>query len=249
MILTALEPKFQRLDEHLVTLSVLRDAFIKSDPYNFRREVRDGGRQHCYIVTEQRALLPMTFGILLGECLYHFRSSLDHLTLLTVPAALKVDVENTTQFPIVHNDNAFATFRGRHLRGVPDDAVTAIKEMQIYRPGGMAALLWLDILSNVDRHRRILVAGASVNWLSHDLVPEGEPVEWRLSNVPLEVGAEIGCAVFSKPKPDVDMNTNFSYNLQFFEPGARGLNVVETLRQIQQAILDWVIPALTPFIM
>ena len=239
----------QRVSEHLRGIRQISAEFTEGRPYTARLVLENGGREHVYVVAEDRAHVPPHLPLLVGECLYHMRSCLDYLVLLTVPATRRRQVEHTTQFVIREDQKGFDRARERALQHVPDEVVHAIWLAQPFQPTNTPHLKWLERLAMVDRHRRPAIAGGSlsglhvgpggVGWLSH---------EWRLSERPLAPGEEIGRVIFPQPVLDRELPAQLRYGLCFFEEPWPRLDVLMTLEGIAGTLGNQTIQALRHFL-
>jgi hypothetical protein len=69
--------------------------------------------------------------------------------------------------------------------------------------------------------------------MSRSVPPEqAEPFEWVFYPVPVQLGATIAHAVVPQSQRDMDMQVDFNYDVQFFEPGTLGVYVVNGLMLI-----------------
>lgn len=148
--------KYRRGEYHLLQLGYAVQAFLSANPYSAFEEVenKDGGIVHTWrgrIAAEP----PADWSPVIGECLYNFRSALDHITWGLARAKGR-----KTAFPTFRSKREFDRVTPTaHLRFVRRDARAFIEELQPYRhvDGPKAHLLaLLDRLSNDDKHREIL---------------------------------------------------------------------------------------------
>jgi hypothetical protein len=150
--------KTSRAKVHLDALGNELDMFRKSKPCSiFRKDNLKTGR---YEIRVKVATTPDSIPLILGDCLYCLRSSLDQAVWSL--AKLRVPYPEGTQFPILDTNNAKTrkTF-SRYTANVPAGALRLIKSLQPYhRADPSAHLLWrLNCLCNIDKHRRIPVHG------------------------------------------------------------------------------------------
>jgi hypothetical protein len=240
--------KLDRVHEHLTALDEMRKAFIDPRPYRTELKGEEDGCQQVFIVSQVISTIPDQFGILVGECLYHLRSSLDYMTLLTIPKHQRLTLEKQSQFPIVTNvEQTFGPFAKRHLQGVPESVQSVMRELQPFEPNGVITLFALETLSNVDKHRRPAIAGAAVAGMQRS-VPrdEIEPVKWTFGFGPLVLGSEVARAVVPVGQAHTKVDADFNYEIMFYEPGAIGTYVVHGLQMMRERIKNRVLPAILP---
>jgi hypothetical protein len=150
--------KLERSKEVLADLETEVAEFIQDKPYDVAQQIRgDAMVWELRLVKEP----PVRFGVIAGEIAHDLRSALDHLAWSLVERnGQRPDRE--TAFPIQREqDDALLA---RQLRGVSDDDIAAIRELQPYqkeRPD--QDYLWrLHDFNRVDKHRLLQVAAVVV---------------------------------------------------------------------------------------
>lgn len=159
--------KMNRAEEHLKTIGLMLEEFVKSDFYETVGEKDYKGR----LVARAKNVKdpPPELSVLIGDCVFNFRSALDQLAYALASAhtdPLPEAFAKTSAFPIF---NSGPTFRrkgaagGRHkIRGMRPSTQAAIERLQPYhrRKRPLLAALWhLEELSNVDKHRLVHLTG------------------------------------------------------------------------------------------
>ncbi len=166
--------KLDRAQEHLRDFQDELWRYIDREPYEalLRQESKaKPGRLRAYLrVTEQP---PARLAILAGDAIHNTRSSLDHLAASIVPSKRR----SKAFFPIVGvprpgKIRGEPTPRERQdletwerfdsaTKGMPEEAVTAITDLQPFNHGPAAAqghvLSVINRLDNADKHRQLLV--------------------------------------------------------------------------------------------
>src|SRR5215469_14996221 len=148
--------KTVRAKEHLDDLRKRLRAFRESEPIRVSRE--DDIQNQRHIIRLHVKNIPDVFALIVGDCLYCLRSSLDQLVWAL--SKLTTDYPKWTQFPILEKSD---TKRLKACtQGVPAPAIHLIDSLQPYHGRDAAAisshLLWrLNLLCNIDKHRRIPV--------------------------------------------------------------------------------------------
>jgi len=156
--------KAVRAKKHLDNLRGELRRFRKAKPHTVRTEhdVKNGR----YLIHFKIRKVPPGITLIAGDFLTCTRAALDHLVWSL--AKLTLPYPEGTQFPILDRDIAsdkqIKNRFNKQLTGVPSDAVRIIESLQPYHGGNTAAiqshLLWrLNLLCNIDKHRRIPVHG------------------------------------------------------------------------------------------
>lgn len=182
--------KASRAKVHLDALRHEIDVFCNTQPCAlFRKEDPKRGR---YYLRAKLPATPDTIPLILGDLLYCLRSSLDQLTWSL--AKLTLPYPEGTQFPIFAklDKNTRRKFKA-YTTGVPLRAVKLIESLQPYhRANPSAHLLWrLNLLCNIDKHRRIPVHGDETVFHFPGVPPhigshvEGDP-DQQMASLPLE---------------------------------------------------------------
>jgi hypothetical protein len=145
----------------------LRSADLSKTSTPYERKSR------CFVVTvDETQVLPVVWGLQLGNIVHNLRSSLDHLAWAVVargrrpPTVLTEGQQSGVMFPISATVAAFRAQLARRLPGARRDDVTRIRRAQPFRdpetarpigvaPADMHPLSILQRLSNADKHRSI----------------------------------------------------------------------------------------------
>jgi hypothetical protein len=215
-------------------------------------------------------------GLLVGDCLQCFRTTLDHLAFELASAFTKPltdEIEKDSEFPIIGDRNKvglgagpqmFASSGSRKIRGIDPAAQTVIKGLQPYHRGQAFTddPLWrLHELNRLDKHRVLHVIAASVegfSWTPGDaenvsltvvrgfLQGVANPVEGRTQV------ARWRSDTFDPIDPDKDMRMNFRPTLHVgfapTTPVVGGAPVLDVLREIDDHIVSDVLPPLVGFL-
>src|ERR1700730_14491092 len=90
--------KLDRVGDHLKRFREERDAFLNGDANGVRNEV-DSVNGYLSVIAFSHAAPPKLYSVLMGELLYHMRSTLDYTAcLLTDPSG--GIVHTSVEFPI-----------------------------------------------------------------------------------------------------------------------------------------------------
>lgn len=160
--LAGIRAKVSRGMEHLEVLHGEALAFISPETYELVSEFEP--EQDCHVI-RLRVLreIPLRFGILAGEAVQQFRSSLDHLAVQL--ARLNNPRTGTANFPIYTSRQVYTTPTGRKGHSPQDVCrrlfrpadLARIERMQPYNQPvpSNAGLAVLQRFSNLDKHSLI----------------------------------------------------------------------------------------------
>jgi hypothetical protein len=184
----------------------------------------------------------------MGECLFDFRSALDHLALdlavAHIGSPLPPEVEERSEFPIFWKGPPSDRDLEWKIGAVHPEARDLIETMQPYGRTDRAALKYLASLHNFDKHRTLhLVTGAS-----RGMAWYGE-MEFSFTNFrPFSDGDVLARVALSDRRSDTD--PVFTFGVRFSEtgPGAAAPDAVTTLDWIGQHIEKGVIQPLARFL-
>lgn len=107
--------------------------------------------------------IPEKIGLIVGDCLQNLRTSLDYLVWELVMLAGNAP-NKKNMFPVCLTPQAFLSAEsGGRMQGVDAAPVALIKSIQPYHDGqpGATSLAILDELTNINKHRRLLLTDYS----------------------------------------------------------------------------------------
>jgi hypothetical protein len=224
--------KFERAEEHLSEVERAIVEYIDTDPYNIADEPERAGEWIIIRLRAIRTLPDPRWGVRIGEFLHDLRSALDNLVWQLV--LLNGETPwSKNQFPIYTKTAPSRARMDEVLRGVRDDHRAQIEELQPYHGEHVhrqikAALAWLALLSNIDKHRflhptitalregdataEVLEAtpegGAEVVWTAGALQDGAELMRWRVTTPDTKVtmgGQMTFPIVFGDPRVDLNL--------------------------------------------
>jgi hypothetical protein len=99
--------------------------------------------------------MPFDVILMAGDIIHHLRSALDHLAFNLVQVGGGIP-DTQTCFPIAETREKYETTKARKVRGMRDEAKTAIDDLCPYG-GGNEALWRIHYLDIVDKHRELIV--------------------------------------------------------------------------------------------
>jgi hypothetical protein len=271
--LEAVDLKLKRAQDRLGSLTDAANEFL-SEPDNHTVAMEDHPHPPGFIlrVKEVRSP-PPEIGILIGECVQHYRSALDYLAFQLLVANrtghIPAKLIKRSEFPI---SNSGPKFRGRFnrkgeplggsgwakLAGVGSEAATVIERLQPYhrRKNPGSRVLWqLQELSNIDKHRLLHVThggqrGSAMTVIKHRNVARLDGPGFIPG--PFKRGAVIAeykiIPIDPRYGAHVDMNPELLTHIVFGKGSAarsvRGLSVLPVLSSIGDFIASDVLPPL-----
>lgn len=256
-----------RAQEHLDALEEEIASFIEREPYVVSYERKPDGSEHIFRA-HIRDPAPLTFGILVGECLQNMRSALDHLVWQLAILSGKKTPNGQTAFPVCDTIDFFRSKRQRvKVADLAKEYRAAIEALQPFQVGGAARDHWLwylNELARIDRHRVLHVIGGlpdgpifsthpvdkSVDPIPYQLGQLGQTVTMTLqySATTFEDGAEVVNWAFDPPRPDVEMKGEFAFAVALGEGAGPPMRpVADVLDNILRHIEADVLPAVDKF--
>lgn len=157
--------KLNRGEEQLHAIKDSVNALLATELFQPRIEIDRSGRVviRCIQVREPDESL----ALLIGECAYSFRSALDHLAyqLATLHSGMPLPpkVERASAFPIFKSGTEYQRHAPAKVQGMSRAAQTSVERLQPYHRRKLptaVALLWLDQICNVDKHRALHPTGS-----------------------------------------------------------------------------------------
>jgi hypothetical protein len=226
------------------------DRFIHNNPYTVvRNDDVEAGKRLWIVQINKRPPL-VRWGALIGECLFNFRSALDHFAYDLALAGnnglpLSPQAEKDSEFPIFHTRAPTKGELDRKIGCVHPKARDLIERMQPYGRKDRAALKRLDVLHNYDKHRTLHLVEDVAGAVSYF----GEPPFDFLNFRPFKNGDVLASGPITSD-PERQHDPSFTFRVAFSEagPGAGAPDVGWTLRWIRQHIEDRVITPLMPFL-
>lgn len=258
--------KLEWARRHLDTFDGEINAWLKQGPFTTRVEV-DRKAKRIRILVDAHLPMPGHWSLMVGDIVHNMRSSLDHLTYelsmrgTTLPNKSEV---RQIQFPICVKHGEYWGLkkddgqRARRIKFVSPAAQAEIDGLQPYHRVNSAEshlLAVLGGLSNVDKHRHILVTAVLGAVPRFSVKGLGGPLSEKASitNITrsLEQGAVLTVIQFADalPESDVRVDPYLAGNVAFDEKGpGRGALVWNTLEGTHDFIRDDVFPKLEPFL-
>ena len=219
--------KLARVQENLVTLERELREFRAAHPYRIEVSTNREKTEH-YLRIFGLSEVSASISLLVGEILYHLRSSLDHLVYTLV----KVNCSRTsdrTGFPVFTDPAAFWR-RGEHgraargsglakIEGMSEAAQRLIESLQPYhalesslddsardRAMRRDELFVLNELARIDRHRMVSVVRAFIE-MNQPVMKRGRdgPVSGGGTSVVLTEGLQVYHCSYTAPTPPDDV--------------------------------------------
>lgn len=253
--------KLNRAEEHLQTILHAVQEFGESDFYETVGEMDRQGRFVARLRNVKHP--PPEMSILIGECVFNFRSALDQIAYALAAAHTKPlprSWARSSAFPIFNNGPQYRGRGGapatRKLRGMSRGARATIQRLQPFhrRKTPELAYLWvLEELSSIDKHRLIHLTAAVGVQSSFRIGGAGFMRMTKLEPLPVEIkdnaiaarfygtfDIEAGVDVKAEIRPDV------VFDRRSEATSVRGRSVARTLIMVRDVIGLIVLPALGP---
>jgi len=256
--------KLARAQMHAEEFERVCGRYAESRPYSVgeKQESYDNGILRTFFI-DNVAPIPKELPVILGDCIQNLRSALDHLAWQLVLAAGNTPTDRTA-FPIFESE---FTKKGkvRTIRidgGVDPRALALIEAAQPYvrkRRGQDPRddpLAILHDLSNIDKHRTLLLVGVSYDkkafWGEGVGLARAKPaVATRDEPIALEKNAVVEAVHYGVGHPHTDMDVDFEMSVRItFGDGERcgGQVVSDVLQQLLHAVGGVIVPALSRFL-
>jgi hypothetical protein len=197
-------PKVERAQKHLLELPSAIDTFHKSNPHAVSTR-RDPQTRKLIYYASRAEPVPLSLSTIAGDAVQNLRAALDHLHqhLLMVgtnnPAPSK---GKEASFYIDGDSNQpthYRTSAPAKVQGLRQDAINALNAVEPYK-GGKGHDLWvLNELSNIDKHRTLVMVGSAYRSMS--MWPIMERLLERAGglSIPAEAREALHKATFIRP--------------------------------------------------
>jgi hypothetical protein len=240
--------------------------FLSGQPYELRPE-NDAERHRFVCRIFATKPVPNVWSLMVGDVIHASRSALDNLTYSLAAKSLggppSPKQARGIQFPISETADEFHGTREKRpqkawISLLSDEARAAIELLQPYQtpsPAKPHPLSVLRELANIDKHRHILLTGATLRPLSVIVRnTTGGFLSFAATfSGPFEEGA-IGCVfpdtnVDISPDGAINMSSDIAVDVAFgLGPPMDGASVRPELLRIHDHIVDVVFPTLEPLL-
>lgn len=194
--------------------------------------------------------IPDSLNLVIGEILYNFRCSLDHLIWQLVLSENNIP-NYQNEFPIFDNVSKYEAKKPSKLRGLSNPIISIIDSLQpCYSTGDNDYWKWLwylQVLNNVDKHRHLLVTRRTLG--KRLRVSGTDPQLTGTTGTFLAVPVEKG-AVFFRTKSRLEMDVKPTINIVFGNPPSgirKDLPITNIFGLIKASVLT-VFGKLSPYI-
>ena len=162
MSLVGIHAKLRRVEQQIQKITYEADTLCEEVQQGIVREVRDDTDEQVWVYRSKNPEEPVIWSILVGEILYNLRSALDHLVWQLVLANGQTPGRHN-EFLIAIDHQRWLQGKGRTLTGVSPKHQAMISYLQpftggINLPFNVSNLKVLDDLSNIEKHRHLIVA-------------------------------------------------------------------------------------------
>ena len=166
MNLVGIHAKLFRAEQQIQNIIDEADALCKRVKQGIVRDVCSDDEQ-IWIYRNETPEAPLRWSILIGEILYNLRSALDHMVWQLVLSNEQAPGRHN-EFPIAKNQQHWQQEKVRTLKGVSQRHQAMIGYLQpftgrINLPFDVSKLKVLDDLSNMEKHRHLVVAVIASN--------------------------------------------------------------------------------------
>lgn len=236
--------KINRGDEHFKLLNRLIKEWGQPDHYSFGGNYNSN--RTVYIGTVRFNPRPdvLFWGLLVGDLINNYRSSLDYLVRALAIKENGIDPpahEWRLAFPITDSKAYFQKqIRERRLSGVPASSVAVIEAAQPYNASNPAKnpLTRLRDLNDADKHRLIHVAIVNISELREIIIGNTQgPFEMAIFRDPLYDNAPILRIDFERPNPPVIVQLDLSLRIMLEEELPDGDGLTTVINNIRKEIL------------
>jgi hypothetical protein len=251
------DEKLDRANQHLKELWVELRRWRESRPYLITDEL-DTKSGDNVVYAKMRGSTPPVILTLIGDCLYNFRSSLDHLVHALAVEHMKrplTDAESIiTAFPIFKDLAGFKKKGARRIRYLAPRAQAVIERLQPYHAANPTShpLWFLNQLNNIDKHRRLLVTFFTTIGASTQMPNGARQVSfgWGRAFALTQrktIVARYQCVTLDGSRR-VKMEVHPALEVIFGDAPARGEFVVVVLDELLHTISQNIIPRFRPFL-
>ena len=166
MNLVGIHAKLRRAEHQIQKINDEADTLCKKVSQGIARDLC-GDDEQVWSYRNETPEAPVGWSILIGEILYNLRSTLDHLVWqLVLNNEQRPGRHN--EFPIAKDHQDWQREEIRTLKGVSQRHKAKIGYLQpftggIYLPFDVSMLKVLDTLSNIEKHRHLVVAVIASN--------------------------------------------------------------------------------------
>jgi hypothetical protein len=270
--------KLERAEEHLLDLHAGIARYADKHAYEAVRQVGGKCHQHadCWRyhlrITEQP---DPWLAILAGDVIHNLRSSLDHIAVAIAPRSrrynasfpiCKVDPWERQGRRYLHHIERRRSFNTA-VKGMADEAVAAIKDLQPYRQGVEASIhifAQLSRLENADKHRELIPYAAGLNDVTTTAKARGHTLDQGFKTPRHFIPDDALIAHFGWNEPTAPPLQPSEVKVQVRGSPLVAVKVIERdmakgqlpayapldglLRHVLDGIRDQVLPALEPFV-
>jgi hypothetical protein len=243
LLISSPRAKIARADEHLKSLNGEMDRWGELNPMSLGRTSNRDGSQHMFRLRLHPKPDLWQWGQLLGAAVHNLRCALDHTVYALAIAATGDDPpqdDDVLEFPICDNGRLFAKRQWR-IKSLTPTMQTAIEGFQPYnrrhKRTGFAALEWLRILDDIDKHRTLQLAlpEPSVEAGEIDAPPGTFKVE--LIKGPMVDGAPMVRVTLQEPDPNMYMNLKLTAGICIKAEDGRPIGITPLTRHIRKEVV------------
>jgi hypothetical protein len=160
--LALIQPKIDRVKQHIVDLNIALGSFRDTNPYVIGTKQNPQTRQPIYYLASMNEV-PPAIAAIAGDVLQNLRSALDHLAYQLFLVGGGKGPGTHIYFPIFDNATKYKAGRLGQVKGMAQAAIDAIDVIEPYKSGhtDKSDILWrLHTLNRIDKHRLLITVAA-----------------------------------------------------------------------------------------
>ncbi len=198
MDLVGIHAKLLRAEHQLKQITNEANWLCSDVQHGIVREVREDVDKQVWVYRGEVPNAPISWSVIFGEILYNLRSALDHLVWQLVLVNGQTPGRHNA-FPITNDAQGWEKIKDNLLNGVSSRHKSMISYLQpyiggMYLPFDVSKFKLLDDLSNIEKHRYLIVAFIASMGPANDGILGIDPPELVDSSVraPFEGLARLG---------------------------------------------------------
>lgn len=206
--------KLLRARDLIGDLIKISQDYYASEPYDYVQVSNDGDYDDPQVKIQWRLKVshpyPQESSWILGDIVNNMRSSLDHSIAEVARQKFEFDEDGISgskklQFPIADTVGKFPRAQLRHW--FPDDVIETLESHQPYREDDpvLSPIRILRELSNMDKHRALMISDRSLVDFKFSADPEPEGVQVKTHSIRMVEGAAVATVKFKRSNKPSDM--------------------------------------------
>lgn len=243
--------KLKRAQEHMEYALKLIQGYLSSSPIRLDMKPSECGEWSVVYISDI-SRVDNVIPIAIGDALFNFRSSLDHLMMEIVAKYCSPEKtkDDKVYFPIKWSEENFSKWKSEdsHARQLPASIIETLDALKPYRhPNGL--LETLDALHNIDKHRYLVCA--AINYQSISLLSMlSNEARQQISDIHLPMmsdlwindkncrqAIQVGQEITRYPKNETPGKPLVKFNFSIIEPCLEIRPAINLLNDINIAVI------------